>query len=337
MKKVSTRTVSGPSTKSSSSPLMTITSTTRSQNFEAEDQASLAAFNELQTLLSDRVASVAHGYQLGAYIVGRPGTSKTRTVVATLDRLKVPYVLKNAKMTAAGLWKLLQDHPEGVIVLDDIPSIVAERAAQSILMAALGGEVGKPPRITMTTGEADDRKAFDYRGGIVAISNVALRRDPLADAIASRVPPLSYEPSDEMIAAFMRDLARKGLKDLTPAEGLEVVDFLIDESHACEYRLDLRAMTKAVGDYQMWRDGNSRTVWTDLVRSFLRTLHTPVNAMPQSQGQRRVFLTGVAAELFTKYPDRRQKSQRDAAWHERTGMSVDQLYRYQRTGGTTAA
>lgn len=56
---------------------------------------------------------------------------------------------------------------------------------------------------------------FEFSGGIIAISNLPLSRDPVADAVASRVRPLEHEPTDEMIAAFMREQALNGFSDMT--------------------------------------------------------------------------------------------------------------------------
>jgi hypothetical protein len=54
-------------------------------------------------------------------------------------------------MSAAGLFELLRAHPEHTVVLDDVPNIVAEKASLQILMAALGGEPGRPRPVSYTT------------------------------------------------------------------------------------------------------------------------------------------------------------------------------------------
>ena len=74
-------------------------------------------------IIRDRVGSVAHRYHNGCYLVGRPGTSKTYTVREELERLAMPWVYQNARMTPMGLFCFLADHPEHVIVLVDITSL----------------------------------------------------------------------------------------------------------------------------------------------------------------------------------------------------------------------
>jgi hypothetical protein len=105
---------------------------------------------------------------------------------------------------------------------------------------------------------------------VIAVSNLPLRRDPLADAVQSRVPLLEHEPSDEMLAAFMRHRAADGYEDLTAAECLEVVEFVIAETRACDYRLDLRAMAKGWGDFRLAKHGKAHRPWRELVASGLK-------------------------------------------------------------------
>lgn len=125
-----------------------------------------------------------------------------------------------------GLWCLLEEHPEHTVVLDDISTLFNEVSALQILMAALGGNPGQSRTITYTTKDKHERKSFEFTGGIIAISNVPLRRDPLADAVASRVVSLEHEPSDEMIAAFMR---KQALSDASQMEGSS--SFALNSEH----------------------------------------------------------------------------------------------------------
>ena len=300
----------------------------------SKDREYLAEFENLREILRDRVRSIALNYQVGAYLVGRAGTGKTHTVQQTLKELEnrkdlhVSYTIKNAKMTAPGLMKLLSDYCESTVVLDDIPTIHTERPAQMVLLSALNGKAGEPRKVTYTTGEKDGRRDFDFVGGIIAISNLSLRRDPLADAIASRVPILEFEPSDDMMAAFMRAEAQRGNRSVSPSDAKTVVEFLIAESRSGEYRLDLRAMYKALNDYELWRHGYAKRDWKDLVRSFLKKLTSIDGNIPVQRAEKRDRFLEIAAELLLKYPTRRQRKEREAEWFTQTQLSADQLYRY---------
>jgi hypothetical protein len=74
------------------------------------EQELLQSFERRQQLIRDRVASVVHCYHTGAYLVGRPGTSKTHTVREDLAQLDTPWVYKNARMTPMGLFEFIAEH-----------------------------------------------------------------------------------------------------------------------------------------------------------------------------------------------------------------------------------
>jgi hypothetical protein len=238
--------------------------------FDSDDSALLVSFEKKLQLIRDRVRGVAEGYQTATYLVGRPGTSKTYTVKEELERLGVPHVVLNCRMSPMGLFKVLAEHPEHTIVLDDIVTLFRHKQALQVLMAALDGDPKQPRIITYNT-KNEDRKV-EFAGGIVAISNMPLQTDPLAQAVESRVVLLEHEPSDPEIAAFMRQLARNGHTGLSPEQCQEVVTFVIEETRAYDERLDLRHLTKAYHDRKQWEDGKSKSSWQDLVRTSLKKM-----------------------------------------------------------------
>jgi hypothetical protein len=290
----------------------------------SQDAVHLRAFAAKIDLIRDRVRSVADRYQLGAYITGRTGSLKTFTVVETLEALEKPWTYRNSRMSPMGLWCLLEEHPEHTVVLDDISTLFDQKGSLQIVMAAIGGSPGKPRTVTYVT--KNERKEFQFSGGIIAISNVPLSRDPLADAVASRLVLLEHEPSDEMLAAFMRDQASRGFEDMTPAECLEVVGFLIDETRACDYRLDLRYLRKAWQDFRLDKHGRALRPWRELVRSSLKRIVTPEQAAGRLD--RKAWEQEVARDLFRKYP--KDKRLRDEEWFRITGKTDDSLYRRKR-------
>jgi len=253
-------------------------------------------------LIRDRVGSASGGYKTGVYIVGRPGTSKTFTVRQELEHLDRPWVIKNARMTPMGLFDFLANHPEHVIVLDDITSLFKNEQALQILLAALDGQPGEPRLVTYKSKDKDERIWFT--GSIIAISNIPLRHDPLARALGSRIVMLEHEPIDEEIAAFIRYLASQGYEDMQREECLEVAEFLISETRAMDQRLDLRHLTKAWQDYQQVKQGDALTSWQDLVRSSLQKQITePVRLTSKKEDievQRQ-----LVSELMEKFPNDR--------------------------------
>lgn len=282
------------------------------------DTILLASFERKLQLIRDRVRGVAEHYYTACYMVGRPGTSKTFTVKEELERLGVPFIVRNARMTPMGLFDFLNEHPEHVVVLDDIASLFAQPLALQILMAALDGNPGEPRKVTYKSKDQDI--SFEFSGGIVAISNVPLRRDPLADAVASRVTQVEHEPSDEEIAAFMRSLASSGYKELSAEKCNEIVEFVIEETRNFDERLDLRHLTKAYEDRRQWEHGHAETDWKALVRSSLRkSLFGIQEALSKADeiDQQRVRVQ----DAIRKFPNDRQKQ------IEFTGLGKSTFYK----------
>ena len=114
----------------------------------APDAALITDFEAKLQLIRDRVASVAHGYHTGCYLVGRPGTSKTYTVRQELDRMEEPSLYRNARMTPWGLFCVLADHPEHIIVIDDITTLFKSDQAMQVFLAALDGKPGESRLVT---------------------------------------------------------------------------------------------------------------------------------------------------------------------------------------------
>lgn len=233
-------------------------------------------FTAIETLehriqrIRDRVVGVACGYHTACYLVGRPGTSKTFTVLEELKLLEEAGTLhayRNARMTPMGLFDLIAEHPEHVIVLDDITTLFKNDQAMQVLMAATGGDPKQPRRVTYKSKDKDYHTMFS--GGIIAISNVALRHDPLAHAFGSRAVVLEHEPTDEEIAAFMLQLSAKGQCDISSEECVEVAEFVIAETRDHDRRLDLRHFNKALQDFRQDRDGLTGCSWKELVRTSL--------------------------------------------------------------------
>jgi hypothetical protein len=297
---------------------------TRKLPLSPEDQGHLSAFEILLDRVRDRTRSVALHYQNGCYLAGRAGSGKSYSVCECLKSMNVPYAYRNARMSPLGLWCFIEEHPEHVCVIDDIPTLFENKQALQVLMAALGGEPGEPRTMTYTIKDKGERKSFQFNGGIIAISNLPLNRDPLADAVASRVVVLEHEPSDQMIAAFMRCQAIQGFEGMSPEECMEVVEFVIDETRAADHRLDLRHMKKAWQDFRQDKDGKARRPWRELVRTSLQKTFKP-DASPVRRVDEQARLREIAQDLYKRFPD--DKPSRDEQWRLLTNKSPDTLCR----------
>ena len=229
----------------------------------AEDPA-LAELERRLAVVRDRVQGVARGHHTGFYLFGRPGVSKTYTVRTTLDGLGVPFAYHAGHLTPVGLFELLEENPDRVLVLDDVGHLLGQQVGLQLLLAALGNQPdGGGERVVRYRRQGRDA-TVRFTGGIVMVSNLELHDTPVLEALKSRVHVLRYDPTDEQVAALMRRIASKGWPASAPrvpaVECLEVAEFLVGESRRLAVRLDLRLLVdKSFPDYLQWREGHAET------------------------------------------------------------------------------
>ncbi len=276
-------------------------------------------------VIRDRVRGVALRHHTGFYLYGRPGTSKTYTVLTTLDRESIPHIYKTGHLTPIGLFNLLSEYPDSLIILDDMTQILSAPIAVQILLAALGN--GPEGERSVEYNRAGRREQTWFSGGVIMISNLELHGDARIDAIKSRVHSLNYDPTDEQITALILSLAEKGLRGLSPAVSREVAHHVLAECQRLNYRPEVRLyVDKALPDFKLWEAGESETHWQDLVTtsiqeraSELRHEQKPVGRAGQIEAER-----AIAQQIKEKHATR---DERLSAWRAQTGKSERAFYR----------
>lgn len=281
------------------------------------------------TVIKDRVRGVIHRQSNGLYLHGRPGTSKTYMVRTTLDRLAVPYTPNSGHLTPIGLFDLIADHRDRIILLDDVSSIFNQPIAHQILLAALGNphDASGVRQVKHTT--AKGVRVVPFTGGIICLSNLALdghHHETLA-ALRDRIYVINYEPSDEQIIALILKLADEGLHGVPPTKAKMVALFLIEQCKLRGIRTSVRLyVDKALKDYLLWESGKCETHWRDLVISNLEQQLVELqhetrdlSRAEQIEAERR-----IALDVYLSYPTREERA---AEWERRTGKSQAALYR----------
>jgi hypothetical protein len=285
---------------------------------EASDRVFVRDLNELFRQLEDRVRCVALREQTGLYLVGPPGTGKTRVVRQTLEKLSLPFAVKNARMSPLGFFETLSRLPDHTHVLDDLWAAFSRDEFLSILLPAVDGDPKAARMVHYTIKGTQLETAF--RGGIIGISNLPLRHDPLIEALRSRIVVHCHEPDDRMIAAYMRHVARQGFEDLSPAECRKVADFVVGESRDCAVRLDLRQYFNALRDFRSHKRGLIQTSWTVLFRANLRMVSSNFSR-PLSRHEQRERDLQIVREVLRRFPKDRgrqllESGMRKSKFHE---------------------
>jgi hypothetical protein len=296
-----------------------------SDSLAAEKQALLELDPKL-LVARDRIRQVARGESTGFYWHGRPGTGKTHTVIATLEEMGVQFHYHKGYLTAQGLLELMATHRTSIIILDDVSAIFDDKKAVQYLLAALGRINGTALPLSYKRQGQEIR--FEFTGGIICISNLAIENKGMLAAFKSRVRTLQHSPSDLMLVALCRHrICHKGWPtakpELTAAETNEVIEWVRKESTRFKVPVDLRViLEKAMPDYLAWRNKKTEAHWHDLVTTTLEeevtTLaYTPpgginrVGVRQSTKEQEQQIVRAILQEYSTR-------QDRIWAWKERT-------------------
>lgn len=282
-----------------------------------------------QTIIKDRVRGVVHRESNGMYLHGRPGTSKTYLIRSTLDTLAVNYSYANGHLTPIGLFDLIADNQDRIIVLDDVSAIFNQPIALQLLLAALGTphDGSRVRMVRYKTAKGD--QVVPFSGGILAISNLPLagHHHEVLAALNDRVFVVGYEPSDEQMEAQIYAIAETGPRGVPPDKAQMVAHFLLTESMAREIRPSVRLyMDKALVDYRLFEAGNSEAHWKDLVISNLKqqTVDLAHDIRDLSRAEQIEAERRIALGIYLDFPDRKERVE---AWKERTGKGQSAFYR----------
>jgi hypothetical protein len=292
------------------------------EDLSAADLTNLQQLERRLSVVRDRVRGVAWRHHSGFYLFGRPGTSKTFTVQKTLAETRVGshYVLGH--LTPLGLFDLLAEHHNRIVVLDDVSHLLTQVASLQILLAALGNQGDAGARMICYKRQGRERK-ISFTGGLICISNLDLHQGGLIQALKIRMHYLRHDPTDDQIAALMRHIACRGWQGkearLTPVECLEVAEFLIAESKRLNSRLDIRHLVeKAFPDFLQHRDGDAESHWKDLVTTTLEEAVVELrHSLPNRQGRNEELEAEyrIVRAILAEF---QSPTDRLAAWEERT-------------------
>lgn len=304
------------------------------------DKGALENLNRRLAVIRDRVRGVAEGLSTGLYLFGPPGSSKTFTIRNTLESLNVPNQYVIGHLTPMGLFDLIAQNDDRILVLDDVSQILGQATSIQILLAALGQPDDKGARVVRYKRRGHEEKVH-FSGGIICVSNLELQKSALLQALKSRLHYLCYDPSDEEIAALMRQIAMHGWPQnkptLTPDECLEVTEYLIAESKRLTSRLDIRNLVdKGFPDFFQHRCGHTETHWKDLVTTTLeegvRNLRHSSSPIPKSRTNQKEEEYRVIRQILEEF---QSPQERLTAWNARTkGKSSRAFYRRCKELGT---
>ncbi len=232
-----------------------------------EDAENLERLEKKLALVRDRVRSVALRYNTGLFLFGPGGSGKSHAVRGELDSLGTRWTLHNSAMSNAGLFDMLHDLRDHTHLFEDMEPLYKDMKAVGYLRSATWGDANMQNRIITKTIH-QKRVSFEFTGGIIILSNLPLGEIATLKALATRLNPAEFNPTEGEKKALMWKIAEDGKFGLSPDRCEEVCEYIIFYSEKVGSRpLDLRLLDNSFRDRLMYDRGESRTHWKDLIAS----------------------------------------------------------------------
>jgi hypothetical protein len=276
------------------------------------------SLEERQQLLAHHVRMVARGMANGLCVYGsRGGLGKTRVVLQTLEAEGVEPVILTGHCTPLAMYMSLFEHPDSVIFLDDCDAMFRNLPALGILRSALW-EGDKGHRlVNYNSSQLKVASSFYFKGRIVFAINTLPRQNHAFSAVLSRVDQFELSASNQEVLDLMRQLAAQGFEGLTPAECMEVVDFIAEFSATRE--LSLRLLEPSFRKVLYAREAG--VDWRQLVASQLHEIgRTAAPNIPDS----RAYDMDCLRQVINEYED---VAEQEAAWRTLTRRSRATFFR----------
>lgn len=298
-----------------------------SKVMEDGDASLLASVEAKFRILRDRIIGVLEGFTPGLFCVGEGGVGKTHVVMEVLKSQKRDAVLLNSHVTPAGLFRVIKQHSDATILVEDAESLTdgRDRKAWGLLRSALEGQPDGDGKLRRAvTWGTQKPEAVEFVGALLIVANRDLPDCPEVRAIASRIPIIRLEFTPQETAAKMRAIASAGYDfpphRLSPADCLEVAKFVLDRAP----KPNIRVLIQSFRDRLQWSLGASECRWEELVESRIRkeaTFTTP----PTPKAIQKDVEISLLKEI-AHLPSQEQV----AMWMERTGKSRASYFRRQK-------
>lgn len=179
--------------------------------------------------LQDLVHMVAKGVQPSVMLTGTAGVGKSYLVQKTLAEASLEedtdYIVCKGHSSPMGLYQLLHDHRDQLIVFDDCDSAMDDNISANLLKAALDSY---DKRIVSwhsnKTDQLDLEKSFEFTGSVIFISNMQMHKvDP---AIRSRAFCYNLHLSPNEVHEYMGCILPNIMPNVSMEEKKEVWNYL---------------------------------------------------------------------------------------------------------------
>lgn len=214
--------------------------------------------------LENLASMVINGHQPSVLLTGGPGIGKSYLIRKQLKKhglVEGDYIIASGHSTPLGLYQLLHDNRDSLIVLDDCDSVWNDPVAVNLLKAALDSYDSR--FISWHSSKAEQmelERCFEFTGRIIFISNLSINK--LDSAVRSRAFCYNLHLSVPEICEYMTGI----LQDIEPKVEMsikkEVLNFLKTISSEFE-NFSIRHLIQAI---RIRTGCSSELDWQTMVR-----------------------------------------------------------------------
>ena len=185
------------------------------------------SINERFGFVTDMVTMLANGAQSSVVVTGPGGLGKSYTVskalesngfkdISTLEALEIGARINSSKSfrvvkgysTPKGLYRLLYENKEGVIVFDDCDSVLKDPVSLNLLKGALDSYSRRIISWRADIRDEDLPTSFEFKGRVVFISN--LGSSQIDQAIITRSMAVDLSMTTQQKIERMRHIMESG-------------------------------------------------------------------------------------------------------------------------------
>ena len=235
------------------------------------------SINQRFGFVSDMVTMLANGAQASVVVTGPGGLGKSFTVsqtltalgfkdVSVLDDIAVGSILKSNKTfrvikgysTPKGLYRVLFENKDGVIVFDDCDSVLKDPTSLNLLKGALDSYSRRIISWRADIKDEDLPTSFEFKGRVVFISNLSASN--IDQAILTRSLAVDLSMTTKQKIERMRHLLSTGefMPEFDKTIKSDAMD-LIERLQDSVKELSLRTLIQVT----MIRQGAGKN-WSDL-------------------------------------------------------------------------
>ena len=232
--------------------------------------------NERFQFVSDMVTMLANGAQASVVVTGPGGLGKSYTVsksleangfkdISTLEALEVGARINTKKSfrvikgysTPKGLYRLLYENKDGVLVFDDCDSVLKDPVSLNLLKGALDSYSRRIISWRADIRDEDLPTSFEFKGRVVFISN--LSSSQIDQAIITRSMAVDLSMTTKQKIERMRHIMESG--EFMPeadkqhkVDAITLVDLLQDKVKELSLRTLIQVVKIRANAGNNWRN-----------------------------------------------------------------------------------